>query len=54
MIFREDDPKAKQYSYMADYTDFLKPMERPLLGREKEMRQLMAAMSRPEIGRAHV
>ena len=49
MIFREDDPKAKQYPYMADYTDFLKPMERPLLGREKEMRQLMAAMSRPEL-----
>lgn len=49
MIFREDDPKVKQYPYMADYTDFLKPMERPLLGREKEMRQLMAAMSRPEL-----
>ena len=49
MIFREDDSKAKQYPYMADYTDFLKPMERPLLGREKEMRQLMAAMSRPEL-----
>ena len=41
MIFREDDPKAKQYPYMAEYTDFLKKMERPLLGREKEIRQLM-------------
>lgn len=49
MIFREDDPKAKQYPHMALYTDFLKPMERPLLGREKEMRQLMAAMARPEL-----
>ena len=49
MIFREDDPKAKQYPYMAEYTDFLKKMERPLLGREKEMRQLMAAMARPEL-----
>lgn len=49
MIFREDDPKVKQYPYMAGYTDFLKPMERPLLGREREMRQLMAAMSRPEL-----
>lgn len=49
MIFNEDDPKAKKYPYMANYTDFLKPMERPLLGREREMRQLMAAMSRPEL-----
>lgn len=49
MIFREDDPKAKQYPYMAEYTDFLKKMERPLLGREKEMKQLMAAMARPEL-----
>lgn len=49
MIFREDDPKAKQYPYMAEYTDFLKKMERPLLGREKEIRQLMAAMARPEL-----
>lgn len=49
MIFREDDPKVQQYPYMANYTDFLKHMERPLLGREREMRQLMAAMSRPEL-----
>ena len=49
MIFRADDPKAKQYPYMAEYTDFLKKMERPLLGREKEIKQLMAAMARPEL-----
>lgn len=49
MIFRENDPRIKQYPYMAEYTDFLKKMERPLLGREKEMRQLMAAMARPEL-----
>lgn len=49
MIFKEDDPKSKKYQYMANYTDFLKPMERPLIGREKEIKQLMAAMSRPEL-----
>lgn len=49
MVFQENDPRIKQYPYMAEYTDFLKKMERPLIGREKEMRQLMAAMARPEL-----
>ena len=49
MIFAENDPKNEKYPYMRDYTSFLKKMERPLIGREKEMRQLMAAMSRPEL-----
>lgn len=49
MIFKENDPKGDKYPYMRDYTDFLKKMERPLLGREKEMKQLMAALARPEL-----
>lgn len=49
MIFRNDDPRKNQYPFMAEYTDFLKKMERPLIGREKEMQQLMAAMARPEL-----
>lgn len=49
MIFQENDPKNQKYPFMAEYTDFLKQMERPLLGREKEMEQLMAAMARPEL-----
>lgn len=49
MIFREDDPRKDQYPFMAQYTDFLKKMERPLIGREKEKQQLMAAMARPEL-----
>ncbi len=48
-IFREGDPKAEHYPYMTQYTSFLKKMERPLIGREKEMRELMAAMQRPEL-----
>ena len=49
MIFAENDPKNDQYPFMRDYTSFLKKMERPLIGREKEMKQLMAAMERPEL-----
>ena len=48
-IFREGDPKAERYPYMTQYTSFLKKMERPLIGREKEMKELMAAMQRPEL-----
>lgn len=49
MVFKEGDPKNELYPYMRDYTSFLKHMERPLVGREKEMQQLMAAMCRPEL-----
>ena len=49
MIFAEGDPKNDLYPYMRDYTSFLKKMERPLIGREEEMNQLMAAMQRPEL-----
>lgn len=48
-IFRDGDPKAETYSFMSQYTSFLKPMTRKLIGREKEMQQLMAAMQRPEL-----
>lgn len=49
MIFPDGDPKNDLYPHMRDYTSYLKKMERPLLGREKEMKQLMAAMQRPEL-----
>lgn len=49
MVFKEGDPKNDRYPFMRDYTSFLKPMERPLVGRQREMQQLMAAMSRPEL-----
>lgn len=49
MIFQEGDPKNDMYPHMRDYTSFLKKMERPLIGRDKEMKQLMAAMQRPEL-----
>ena len=49
MIFAEGDEKNEKYPYMRDYTNFLKPMERPLIGRENEIRKLMAAMQRPEL-----
>lgn len=49
MIFQEGDPKNDMYPHMRDYTSFLKKMERPLVGRDKEMKQLMAAMQRPEL-----
>ena len=34
---------------MAEYATFLKKMERPLVGRKKEISQLLACMSRPEL-----
>ena len=49
MVFKEGDPRNDKYPYMRDYTSFLKKMERPLVGREMEMKQLMAAMERPEL-----
>lgn len=48
-VFPPNDSRNDLYPYMRDYTAFLKKMERPLVGRQKEMAQLMAAMSRPEL-----
>lgn len=48
MIFQEGDPKNELYPHMRDYTSFLKKMERPLIGREKEKMMLKAAMLKPE------
>lgn len=48
MLFNEDDPRAVKYPYMQEYTAPLKHMERPLVGREAEMDQVMAAMCKPE------
>ena len=48
-VFPPGDPRNDEYPYMRDYTAFLKKMERPLVGRQKEMAQLMAAMARPEL-----
>lgn len=39
----------EKYPYLFDYTSPLKKMERPLVGREREMMKLMAAMERPEL-----
>lgn len=49
MVFKEGDPKNDLYPHIRDYTSFLKKMERPLVGREKEMQSLLAAMARPEL-----
>lgn len=49
MIFAENDPKNELYPYMSRYTSFLKKMERKLIGRDKEINQLLAAMARPEL-----
>ena len=48
-IFPEGDPREEKYPYLQAYTAVLKKMERPLIGREKEMEKLMAAMRRPEL-----
>lgn len=48
-IFAPDDEKNERYPYLRDYTSFLKPMERPLVGREREITQILAAMQRPEL-----
>lgn len=39
----------ERYPSLAAYTAPLKEMERPLVGREKEMRSIIAAMARPEL-----
>lgn len=38
-----------RYENLRQYTSPVKPMERPLVGREKEMEQVLAAMMRPEL-----
>lgn len=38
-----------KYENLRQYTSPVKPMERPLVGREKEMEQVLAAMMRPEL-----
>lgn len=48
MLFDKDDPRATNYPYMQEYTAPMKHMTRPLVGREKEMDQVMAAMLKPE------
>lgn len=49
-VFREDDiEKIRKYPHLNRYTSMLKNMERPLVGREREMQKLLAAMRRPEL-----
>lgn len=49
-VFREDDKdKIEKYPYLDKYTSMLKNMERPLVGRDKEIEKLLAAMRRPEL-----
>ena len=49
-VFRDSDTEKKErYPYLDSYTSFLKPMERQLIGREREMDELRAAMERPEL-----
>ena len=49
-VFREDDiEKIRKYPHLNRYTSMLKTMERPLVGREREMQKLLAAMRRPEL-----
>ena len=49
-VFREDDiEKIRKYPHLNKYTSMLKTMERPLVGREREMQKLLAAMRRPEL-----
>ena len=48
MLFDKDDPRAINYPYMQEYTAPMKHMTRPLVGREKEIDQVMAAMLKPE------
>ena len=40
---------AELYPSMDSYTSPVKKPERPIIGREKEMRQVLAAMMRPEL-----
>ena len=48
MLFEHDRDAAEQYPYMNNYTNYMKKMTRPLIGREHEKLQVMAAMLKPE------
>ncbi len=49
MLFEHDSESAEKYPYMHQYTNYMKKMERPLVGREHEKTQVMAAMMKPEL-----
>ena len=48
MLFEKMPELAEQYPYMNMYTNFLRPMQRTLVGREHEIQQVQAAMLKPE------
>lgn len=48
MLFDNDPEAAERYPYMHMYTTFLRRMQRELVGREREMMQVQAAMLKPE------
>lgn len=49
MLFDKNNAEmAEQYPYMHQYTNYMKKMTRPLVGREHEKQQVMAAMLKPE------
>lgn len=42
----------RRYPYLAAYADFLKQPNRPIIGREREMRRLLASLNRVELSNA--
>ncbi len=48
MLFEKMPELAEQYPYMNMYTNFLRPMQRTLVGRDHEIQQVQAAMLKPE------
>ena len=53
MYVNRDNAKFRKmmesYPHLAEYSDPMKKMERPLIGREREMRAMRAAFERPEL-----
>jgi hypothetical protein len=53
MYVNRENPKFRKmmesYPHLAEYSDPMKRMERPLIGREREMRAMRAAFERPEL-----
>lgn len=49
MLFDNDPESAERYPYMRLYTNYMKKMTRPLVGREHEKQLVMAAMLKPEL-----
>ena len=49
MLFEHDQDAAERYPYMHQYTNYMKKMERPLIGREHEKQLIQAAMLKPEL-----